>query len=393
MSTIDAIKEHVRQLSVVIGPRGSTTEEERKAADYAESVYREIGLSPLREHFTSAKSAWYPFALGTLLMLLAETVYWFFEFIGAVLASIIAVIALPSLILELSFRPNPFRWILPKGQSQNVSAAIEPTGEVKQVIVLVGHIDTHRMPISHRSLRWLSFFKRLTTTTFLSGVLMLVLFILSLFFDWVLLRMLTLLFAIPILLLFLMAVSADRTSFSSGANDNASGAAIVMGLAARLAEAPLNHTKVWAVNCGCEEVGSYGAAAWVDSHIDELDGAIYLTLDNVGGTEAGPCYLTKETLIIPFASDIDLVRLADQVSRDNHTLGAYSTEMRGAYTDGAIGIKAGLRCLTFVGYRRDGVIPNWHQPSDIFENVDWDVVKRTEEFVWLLIEALDGTAT
>ncbi len=67
--------------------------------------------------------------------------------------------------------------------------------------------------------------------------------------------------------------------------------------------------------------------------------------------------------------------------------------MRGAYTDGAIGIKAGLRCLTFVGYRRDGVIPNWHQPSDIFENVDWDVVKRTEEFVWLLIEALDGPST
>ena len=67
--------------------------------------------------------------------------------------------------------------------------------------------------------------------------------------------------------------------------------------------------------------------------------------------------------------------------------------MKGAYTDSAIGIKAGLRCLTFVNYRQDGPIPDWHQPTDVIENVDWDVVQRTEAFVWLLMQSIDQLET
>lgn len=139
------------------------------------------------------------------------------------------------------------------------------------------------------------------------------------------------------------------------------------------------------MNTGCEEVGAYGAAAWIRTHRSALDNAIYLTLDNLGGEGSGPCYLTKETLIFPLSSDSELVQLADTLAAEHPSLGAYSSELKGGYTDGAIGIKAGLRYLTFVNLRPDGVIPNWHQPTDVFENVDWDVVQRTESFVWHLI--------
>ncbi len=45
--------------------------------------------------------------------------------------------------------------------------------------------------------------------------------------------------------------------------------------------------------------------------------------------------------------------------------------------------------LTLVGHRRDGVLPEWHRPTDVVENVDPDVVARTETFVWSLLQEID----
>ena len=386
---IKSIKKHVHQLSVEIGPRGSTTPEEKRAAEYAASFYKGIGLTPLIEPFSSAKSAWRPYALATILMLLAEYLFWLGGYAGSFSAALITIVVVVSLVFELSFKSNPIRSALPKGQSQNVSAVIDPSSDVTQSVVLVGHIDTHRMPLSHRSQRWLSFYSRLTILTFLSVLILLITYVIRLFFDTILLYPITLIPSIPVFLLMVMALSADRTQFSPGANDNATGAAIVMSIAERLTKEPLQSTRVWAVNTGCEEVGSYGASAWLESHIDELGDAVYLAIDNVGGEGANPCYLTRETLIFPFASDPDLIAMADKIAQEHPELGSSSREMRAAYTDGAIGIKAGLRCLTFVGYTPEGIIPNWHQPSDVFENVDWDTVHRTKEFIWLLIKEID----
>ncbi|MFW9890180.1 MAG: hypothetical protein ACFFER_18505, partial [Candidatus Thorarchaeota archaeon] len=182
MSIIDSIKNHVHHLSVEIGPRGSATPEEKRAAAYAEEVYRSLGLTPITEEFRSAKSAWRPFVLSTFLVLASELIFLYGDFLGAIMASLLTGLMLISLVLELSFKANPLRWILPKGQSRNVSAVIEPYSEVKQTIVLVGHLDTHRTPISHRSLRWFSIFNRLTTLTFVSAILMLILFLIRIFF-------------------------------------------------------------------------------------------------------------------------------------------------------------------------------------------------------------------
>jgi hypothetical protein len=392
LSIIDSIKNHVHHLSVEIGPRGSTTPEEKRAAAYAEEVYKGLGLTPITEEFTSAKSAWSPFTLSTFLVLTSELIFLYGGVLGAVIATLITGVVLISLVLELSFRPNLLRWILPKGQSQNVSAVIEPASEVRQVIVLVGHLDTHRTPISHRSLRWFSIFNRLTTLTFVSAILMLVLFLIRIFFFFELTVYVTVILSIPVLVLFLMAFTADLTPYSPGANDNASGAAMTMGLAEKATSESLQNSRVWAVNVGCEEVGAYGSAAWIDSHLDEIGDAVYLTLDNIGGPEAGPCYITKETLIFPFIYDSELIALADRLAEENPDLKAYSREHKAAYTDGAIGIKAGLSCLTFVGYTKEGVVPHWHQQSDVFENVDWDVMERTLKFNWLLIRAIDERA-
>jgi hypothetical protein len=80
-----------------------------------------------------------------------------------------------------------------------------------------------------------------------------------------------------------MCLHADRTPFSPGANDNASGVGVLLGLAARLAEESLAHTEVWLAFTGCEDVAAYGVPALLDAHAPELgDDAVYLILDQVG---------------------------------------------------------------------------------------------------------------
>ncbi|MFW9805526.1 MAG: M28 family metallopeptidase [Candidatus Thorarchaeota archaeon] len=390
MSEIESIKKHIEHLSVQIGPRGSTTLGERQAVEYAERIYKALGLSPLVETFRSARSAWFPFALGSGLVLIGLILYLFGGFFGLLLAILISILALSSLVLELMFKPNLFRLVLPKGDSQNVSVNIPSQESTKETVILIGHIDTHRMPIVYRSKRWVSFFRTLTTVTFVSVIILLLLYVVDLFFDWVVIQFLSLLLSIPVMILFLIGISADQTGYTPGANDNASGTAIVMGLVERVLKSPLRNTNLWAINSGCEEVGAYGADAWIEQHIDEIKDAIFLTIDNVGGKQTDPCYLTKETLIFPYEGDSELLELADSVSRDNPELKAHRHEMKAAYTEGAIGIKAGLRCLTFVGYTPEGIIPDWHQPSDVYENIDWDAIHRTEEFLWKLIQRIDS---
>ena len=389
MSELDSIKKHVEHLSVTIGPRGSTKSGEIKAADYIEKVYRDFGLDPIIEPFTSAKSAWYPYALASGLVLLSEILYLFGY---GYLSIILSIFALVSLVLELMFKSNPFRWILPTEESQNVSVRLEPTEEIKEKLVLIGHMDTHRTPIIYKSQRWIKGFSYLTTITFVSAIIILSIYILDFFIDTILLPLLSFAFSMPVLILYGIALSADRTEYTNGANDNATGTAMVIGLVERILKNPLQHTEVWGVNSGCEEVGAYGAADWVKHHIPEVQGGIYITLDNLGGKGCGPCFISKETLIFPFESDKNLLELANRIAEENPDLGAYSRQMRGAYTDGAIGAIGGLRCLTFVNYTPDGVIPDWHQLSDVYENVDWDTVQRTQEFVWKLIQMIDRKA-
>ena len=48
--------EHIRSLAENIGPRGSTTEGERRGAGYCAQVLKQLGLAPQVELFTSARS-------------------------------------------------------------------------------------------------------------------------------------------------------------------------------------------------------------------------------------------------------------------------------------------------------------------------------------------------
>jgi hypothetical protein len=392
--------DHVRHLAEEIGPRGSTRTEEAEAARYSARVLRASGLEPVTEPFRSARSAWAPYALFAGLGLVGVLLYWAGGRWGAVIASVLTLLALLSVLLELAFRPNPVRWLLPKGQSQNVWAKIQPRAsqergssrEPGDSVVLLGHLDSHRTPLVFSSDRWLRLFQVLVPVCLLSTVVLIVLFVIGAFASASLWRWLALPFASVLAGLLLITLQADRTPFTEGANDNATGAGVVLSLAARLAQEPPAHTTVWALFSGCEEVGCYGADAFARAHGGELGNAAWIALDGVGSGGGQPVYLERETFLLTARSDPGLIALAERVAARQPELdvraGVFAA---GGYTEGSIGAVHGLRVLTLTSLR-EGALGEWHRPTDVVANVDPGVVARTEAFLWEVLLEIDKAA-
>ncbi len=111
----------------------------------------------------------------------------------------------------------------------------------------------------------------------------------------------------------------------------------------------------------------------------------------MGGPGSGPCYITHEGMTKRYHSDPGLVALAEGIAARRPELGAYGKAMPTGYTEGAIGIKQGLPTITFVNFRPDGVLPYWHRLDDTVENIDADVLARSEEFIWELLQGIDAS--
>ncbi|MCK4978491.1 MAG: M28 family peptidase, partial [Anaerolineales bacterium] len=378
-----------RYLAETIGPRGSTRSGERKAAQYAAGVLAEAGMEPKVEPFRSARSAYYPYLAFSVLFLVSELFFLFGGGWGAVAAILLSLLGLLSILLELAFCPNPFRWVLPKGDSQNVWVRIEPRQQARQKVVLLGHLDSHRTPLIFSSERWLKFFGTLVPLGLGSSLLLILLFGIGIVVEAWIWAVLSIPFALLHLIIFTLMIQADLTPFSAGANDNASGAALVLSTALRLKDEPLAHTEVWSVLTGCEEVACYGADAFTRTHQDELGEVIWLTADSVGTAQGDPTYTVSETFLLASQSDPGLVKMAEQIAEDHPELRIKPHIFKGAYSEGAIGGKYKFRVLSFGSSRRDGSQPEWHRMTDVIDKVDAGVVERCERFIWEVLRSID----
>ena len=380
--------DHIRALAVDIGPRGPTTEGERLGAAYCANTLRQLGLDAQVEGFNSARSIFQPHLLTAAAMLLAFAIYPLAGRASAALAAIISLVALASDLLELSFIDNPLRRIVAKGPSQNVIATIAPAAEHRQDLVLIGHIDTQRTPIVFATPRWVATYKAFTTVAFVLFAAQTVLYLLGTLTGWPWIWPLTGLSAVGALLLMAMCIQADRTPFTAGANDNASAVGLVLTLAETLRIAPLQHTRVWLACTGCEEVQHYGAIDFFRRHRSALRDPHAIAFEMLGC--AGPSWLTKEGIIVPFHADPGLVKLAEEIAAQHPELAAHPAQISGGNTEMADALRLGIPAITIGGQTRDGGMPYWHQVGDTFDKMNPEVLERAYAFTWAFIAALDA---
>jgi hypothetical protein len=361
--------DHVRHLAEKIGPRGSTTAEEKEAADYVYKHLADFGLQPVMEAFRGARSAWLPAALFWSIVLASGFLFLGGSQTGAIFALVLTVTSLGSILLELMFRPNFLRWTLPKGESQNVWARIEAKTEANEHVALVAHLDSHRTPLVFSSDRWVRWFERLVP--------------IGMAFAALLIAILTLGIVLPFPWLRIMAIGPMMVAL---------GMLVVLDLAEQLARDPLEHTTVWIILTGCEEVGCYGAEDFIRRHKSELRHAAWITVDTVGSRNGVPVTLSQETFLSTTKSDGQLLEIARSISSRRPELRTREISMKGAYTEGAIGAKHGLRVLTIESHQEDGTLSEWRRPTDRVENVSPECVQATETLVYELLLELDAKA-
>lgn len=380
---------HVKHLAVDIGPRGSATPAERRAADYAATVLEQAGLAPSTEPFTSTVSGWRPFAVAALIALLATLLFQWAGRTTALLLGLLLLVTTLSVFLEMYFRPNPLRLLIGKGRSQNVWARVPATSRPLRRLLLVAHLDTHRTPWVFTSPGRLRFFKLMTTLGVAAFALSALLFLAygALAAQW--LRYAALVLTPVHALVLALTWQPDTTPYTAGANDNASGVGVLLSLAQRLARQPLANTELWLLASGCEEVGSVGVQAFVKRHASDLRGALGISIDNVGGRGAGVCYTSVEGMVFPLKPSPLLHGLAEEIRAEHPKLNAYSLPYTTLHTDATCLMANGIASLSFVGLTPSGQIPHWHQASDVLDNVDPVTVQSTERFIWRLLRKVD----
>ena len=171
-----------------------------------------------------------------------------------------------------------------------------------------------------------------------------------------------------------------------GANDNASGTAVCIELCRRLAAQPLARTRVVLLLTGCEESGLLGSQAFLRSR--DTSDWLFLNFDNVG---AGTLhYVAREGIVQLWDADEGLLRIADGIRESRPDLHLERSEQPiGLTYDATPVLVRGGRAMTLVA-AENGVIPNYHWPTDTPENVDPAAIGTALEVGAEIVDAVDA---
>jgi Zn-dependent M28 family amino/carboxypeptidase len=172
------------------------------------------------------------------------------------------------------------------------------------------------------------------------------------------------------------AVFADiaRRPVCPGANDNLTAVAVLVALAERLREEPLDGLRVLLVSCGAEEVLQGGIHGFAARHFPTLDRerTWVLNLETLG---------SPKLIMLEGEGPVVMEDYYDRTFRD---LVARTAESAGApvrrgmrartSTDAVIPSRAGYPTATLCSMDRYKALSNYHQMSDTPENVNYRTV-------------------
>ncbi len=388
-----SILAHIRHLSLDIGARGSCTPPELEAARYAAGQMGQMGAQDAHiEPYQGSPSTYRPYALAFTAGLLGILVAWLARTQwGMAIAAVLSGLGAWGMLAETDLGSNWMRLLLPTATSHNAVGVIPAARPATRRVILCAHLDTHRTPVFYSSLTWNRLFSLLVGGAWVSMVVAALAFAAGAFLGWGGARWIGLVAAAVELFALALCIHADFTPHSPGANDNASGVAVALALAQRLVKEALAQTEVWLAFTGCEEVGAYGAAAFLDSHGQELGrDAFFVILDQVGA--GGLTYLTADGLIWKHKTHPAALDLARQATATLPGLGVRE-HVGLAYTDALVATKRGLPALTLNTVPRSAsqAGAHWHQMSDTVAHVEPKSLSDTLAFAWQLLQGLDNT--
>lgn len=159
-----------------------------------------------------------------------------------------------------------------------------------------------------------------------------------------------------------------------GANDNLTAVAVLVALAERLRDEPLEGLRVMLLSCGAEEVIQGGINSFARAHFPTLpqDRTWFLNLDTVGSPILALCEGEGPVVMEDYYDR----RFRDLIARVADRAGAplrRGLRARNS-TDAVIPSHARYPTATLVSIDKHKALSNYHLPSDTPENIDYRTV-------------------
>lgn len=334
--------------------RGTGSRREREAAELLAGYLRRAGYEPEVQTF-AAPASWGPEVLfiSLLLGLGALFGWWWLALLGSL-----------AFWAYFSGWPRPWERLFTRARSQNVLAS---AGAGERTLVLMAHYDSAKTYFAYDPRRVRGF-----RANFLLNAALALLAPLAAWWGgwagW-------LLGAYFLAQAGLLAWRELSAPYVNGANDNASGVAVATQLFLDLAAEPPPGWRLQLALTGAEETGANGAAELLRSGHLPAD-ALVLNIDNVGKGEL--FYAAGEGMLGFTRYRGPLLQAAKKVG------GAQPLVYRLAYFDTWPLARRGVAALTLITLE-GGVPANWHWPSDVPENVDWETVEQTHDWARQLL--------
>ena len=385
---LQAALDVIRTLASDIGPRRPCSENEKRAAAALVAWLKERDVDADVEEFDGYSTFANPYALlfGASLAggLLQRSQSARTRAAGAGLAISSAAAGL----LEGDLRRTPVSDALSSDRSLNVVACVPAAGPTRRRVCLVGHLDTSRSgaifhPAVVPHLAKVLQIPAISTMALAAGPLI---------------RRLPggrALHAAALggmtIALAALAERELRGTDVPGASDNASGAAVAMQLAAECAAVPLEHTEVDLLVTSCEESGMLGAQAYARRHSLRAAETTFLNFDTVGGPAPLTYILREGSATLNRPASEHLIELLESIAQRRPDLDlAPARATPGLPTDATPMRARGWEAVTLLA--QGDTIPNYHWPTDTYENIDPATVGRALETGRELLRALDAEA-
>ena len=163
-----------------------------------------------------------------------------------------------------------------------------------------------------------------------------------------------------------------------GANDNLSSVGVLIALAARLRERPIEGLRVLLVSTGSEESFSEGMQAFGERHFSELDRAAHRGAVPRGARRPDADRARGR-------GDAEDARLpgADARRAGRGGVGGGRPITRGirtvAATDAIIALRAGYPTVTLASVAETKLPLNYHWPSDVPDELHWETIEDAIE--------------
>ena len=383
---------HAQKLAA--SPRGSATLAEKQAADYVQAQLSSAGLEDVQvQPFSGERSIWLFVALAFGLALVGHAAFWLLrQPAGSPAALIIsvAVLGFSGYLIwrKFTLEDYPLHRTLPHGPSQNVIAAIPPSGQNKQTVVLVAHLDSHRAVFWFASdfmVRLFGFASIIAIAGVYAAIPVYILAALTPFRIFAWLGMFLVVFHF---LAWFSGVTADLGRYSPGANDNASSVGTLLALAARLKAQPLDHTEVVLLFTGCEESSGDGMLTFIKDQGAQFREAVFIDLEMVGIGD-GISYVREEgnlkRFTIPQALEAELLDVGKRFG-----MAPVSTPFVGASTECSILLKYGYKAACLISYRHgSSFLPEWHRLTDTPDRLQAQAFERIHLLAWDLLQRFD----